>query len=146
MNLREVALGKEGDGSGYYLRCGAEAGIPGLRRIFEMLSDDEVRHAAALHALHALQGGARVELAHSPTLDGAKSILRRLAVRESALSTFNGLCGQLAREAAHGWEKELFLTIAAEDEMHFTLLEYMCDLLKPAGSVGGGDAGGTDAN
>ena len=160
MDSMDVAFGKEGDGKGYYLRCGAEAGIPGLSRIFDMFSEDEGRHA---DALRALQGGARVELSHSATLDGARSILRRLSVEEAALSSFNGdlgcygsamdfeaanvrLCGQLAREAGAGWERELFLKIAAEDEIHFTLLEHMCDLLKTALPAGAGRAGATDAN
>lgn len=160
MNSSDVAFQKEGDRRGYYQRCGAEAGIPGLTRIFDMLSEDEVRHAKALQAL---QDGMQVELPHSATLEGAKTILRRLSVQEAALSGFNGnlncygsamdfeaanvrLCGELAREAVHGWEKELFLKIAAEDEIHFTLLEYICDLLKAGLPACGGDAGVSDAN
>jgi rubrerythrin len=152
MESSDVVLRKAGDGKGYYERCGAEAGIPGLSRIFAMLSEDELRHAAALRAL---QNGARVELAHSTTLDGARSILHRLAVQGAAPTQFNGnlasfhsamdfeaasvrLHGQLAREAQHAWEKELFLKIAAEDEMHFTLLEHMRELLEPLHSADGG--------
>lgn len=145
MKWRDVALGKDAEGGGYYLRCGAEAGVPALSRIFEMFSEDESRHA---DALAALEQGTRVELEQSTTLDGARGILRRLAVEENALARFNGdllsyryamdyeaanvrLYGQLAREAAQGWERDLFLKIAAEDEIHFTLLEYMRELLEP---------------
>jgi hypothetical protein len=152
MESRDVVLRKAGEGKGYYARCGAEAGIPGLSRIFAMLSEDELRHA---DALRAQQSGARVELAHSTTLDGARSILHRLAVQGAA--QFNGdlasfhramdfeaasvrLHGQLAREAQHAWERELFLKIAAEDEMHFTLLEHMRELLEPVHADGGSDA------
>jgi bacterioferritin (cytochrome b1) len=158
MNSRDVACGRKGDGREYYQLCGAEAGIPELSRIFEMLSEDEARHA---HALRALKEGDPVDLGGSPTLDGAGPILRALSVQEATLAHFSGdlrrygsamdfeaanirLCGQLAREAAHGWERELLLKIAAEDEVHFTLLEYMCDLLRPA--CGTGEAGGGDAN
>lgn len=149
MDSRDMVLRKEGDGMGYYERCGAEAGISGLASIFRMLSQDELRHA---DALRALQSGARVELPPSSTLDGAKAILRRLSVQDPPPSRCNvGLgsylramqfeavsaraCGELAREAPSGWEKELFLRIAAEDEMHFTLLEQMHELLaeEPAG-------------
>ena len=146
MDTKDVLLRKEGDGKLYYQRCGAEAGIPGLSRIFDMLSRDEVRHA---DSLRALQKGVRVELPQSETLEGARRILRALSVRESALDDFNGdlraylfamdfestsagMCGQLAREAHPGWERELFLNIAAEDEMHFTLIEHMRELLEPA--------------
>jgi rubrerythrin len=145
MESREVVLRKEGNAKGYYERCCAEAGIPELSRIFAMLSEDELRH---VDALRALQSGARVELAHSTTLDGARHLLRHLSVQDATLARFNGdlesygcamdfeatsvrLCGQLAREAEHKWEKELFLKIAAEDEMHFTLLEHMRELLEP---------------
>jgi rubrerythrin len=144
MNFRDVALSKEGDGLGHYQKCRSEAGVQGLSSIFEMFSADELRHA---EALRALQNGAMVELPRSATLDGAKSILRRLSVQQAELSQFNGdlrcylsamnfesstarACGQLARESDRGWEKELLLNIAAEDEMHFTLLEQMCELLE----------------
>ena len=145
MDSKDVVLRKAGEGKGYYDRCGAEAGVPGLSRIFAMLSEDELRHA---DALRAHRSGARVELAHSGTLDGARFILRNLSVQKESLEQFNGdlasffcamdfeaasvrLYGQLAREAEHHWEKELFLKIAAEDEMHFTLLEHMRELLEP---------------
>ena len=160
MNPIEVVLRKEGDGKGYYERCGAEAGVPGLSRIFDMFSRDEVRHA---DALRALVKGARVELAQSQTLDGAKCILRRLSVQDAPLSTFHGnlgsygcamdfeaasarACGKLALEAPSSWEKELYLKIAADDEMHFTLLEHIRELLESASRAGGGEVGGGDAN
>ena len=154
MNAEEVLLRKEGDGKLHYQRCGAEAGVPGLSLIFNMLSEDELRHA---EALRALQNGIKVELAQSATLDGARRILRALSVREAALSSFHGdlrcylsamdfestsadSCCQLAREACHGWERELFLKIAAEDEMHFTLIEHMRELLAAEPEDGGLDA------
>ena len=126
MESGDVVLRKEGDGKGYYERCGAEAGIPGLSRIFAMLSEDEVRHAAALRAM---QSGARVELSHSTTLDGARYILRHLSVQDAALAQFNGdlasygcamdfeaasvrLYGQLARQAEHTWRRAASETLA----------------------------------
>ena len=110
MNSRDVAFGRKGDGREYYQLCGAEAGIPGLSRIFQMFCEDEARHA---HALRALQEGARVDLDGSPTLDRARPILRALSVQEAALVHFNGDlarygsamdfdAARLAREAVHG--------------------------------------------
>ena len=160
MESRDVVLRKAGEGKGYYERCGAEAGVPGLSRIFAMLSEDELRHA---EALLAHENGAQVELAHSTILDGARYILRHLSVQGGSLAQFNGdlasyqcamdfeaasvrLYGQLARDAEHHWERELFLKIAAEDEMHFTLLEHMRELLEASCGAGGGADGVTDAN
>ncbi|ACH38527.1 ferritin-like domain protein [Citrifermentans bemidjiense Bem] len=155
MDSRDMALRKEGDARGYYERCGAEAGIAGFTSIFRMFTEDETRHA---DALRALQDGARVELPASATLDGARRILRRLAVQEGVLSFTGDLgcyksamqfeavsaraCGKLAEEAS-GWERELFLRIAADDEIHFTLLEEMHELLQVYGEEPGGmcDAG-----
>lgn len=156
MDSRDMALKKEGDARGYYERCGAEAGIAGFTTIFRMFSEDETRHA---DALRALLNGARVELPVSKTLAGARTILRRLAVREGSLSFTGDLasyrsamqfeavsaraCGKLALEAPSGWERELFLRIAADDEIHFTLLEEMRELLQVHGEETGGvcDAG-----
>jgi hypothetical protein len=160
MESRDVVLRKAGEGKAYYERCGAEAGVPGLSRIFAMLSEDELRHA---EALRAHQAGDQVELAHSTTLDTARFILRDLSVQGAELAQFNGdlasyscamdfeaasvrLHGQLAREAQHHWERELFLKIAAEDEMHFTLLEHMRELLEPAFYSGPGADGVHDAD
>ena len=158
MKPRDLALRKEDDGMGYYRRCGAAAGIPELSRIFDLLSQDEARHADALHALGS---GARVTLPPSPTLEGARPILRRLSLAEAPLSHFAGdlraylvamdfesnsagVCERLAAEALCEWEREMLLTIAAEDEIHFTLLEHVCELLEPA--AGGGRDGGIDAD
>lgn len=145
MNSREMVLRKEGDGKGYYERCSAEAGIAGLCSIFKMFSEDELRHAGALRAL---QDGGRVDLRQSATLEGARKILRRLSVQE--LSRDHGdpglyrsamqfeaisarACSELAREALHPWERQLFQTMAEEDEIHFTLLEQMQELLEEGG-------------
>lgn len=159
MDSRDMVLRKEGDGRGYYERCGAEAGVAGIASIFRMFSEDELRHA---DALRALQRGGRVELSDSGTLDGARSILRTLFAEGEVLSAFNGdlgcyrhamrfealsarACGRLASEARNGWERELFLRMAAEDEIHFTILEQMEELLEShrqdLRANGGGDAG-----
>lgn len=150
MDPSDVMLRKEEDGKGYYQRFGAEAGIPELSEIFAMMGDDEVRHA---DALRALQREARVDLPRSATLEGALPILRRLESRKISLANFSGditaygaamaneaatarLCGELARQASHRWDRELFLKIAADDEIHFTLLEQMRDLLEPVAAGG----------
>lgn len=151
MTFSDVVLRKEGDGKGYERFC-AEAGIADLSQIFAMLSEDEKRH---VDALRALQSGGRVDLVRSSTLDGARHILRRLSVEETALCGFNGdlhryiaamdfeaatarACGELAREASHSWERELFQKIAEEDEIHFTLLEQLRELLEGVTMTRGG--------
>lgn len=144
MDSNDVVLRKTGEEKGYYERCGAETGVPALTCIFAMLSDDERRHG---EALKAQRSGARAVLSHSTTLEGARFLLRHLSVQDAALKQFNGdlgalglamdfeaasvrLYGKLAREAEHQWERELFLKIAAEDEVHFTLLEQMREMLE----------------
>jgi hypothetical protein len=125
-----------------------------------MLSEDELRHA---DALRAQQSGSRVELGHSATLDCARFLLRNLSVQDSVLARFNGdlacylsamdfeaasvrLHGQLARDAENHWEKELYLKIAAEDEMHFTLIEHMRELLETSWDGEAERVGGLDAD
>ncbi|HJV64766.1 MAG TPA: ferritin [Geomonas sp.] len=154
----DVVLRKEGDWKGQYERFGEEAGIADLCHIFAMLSEDERRH---IDALRALQTGGRVDFTRSTILDGARQILRRLSAEEKALHGFRGdlhsyiaamdfeaatarACGALAREATHGWERELFQMIAEEDEIHFTLLEQMRELLETVARARGGEI--RDAN
>lgn len=152
MDSSDVLLRKEGDGRGYYQRCGAEAGIPELSRLFDMMTQDEVRHA---DALRALRNEARVDLPKSNTLEGALPILRRLSIE--TLGAFSGdlatyrkvmdyeatnvrICGELARQASHRWERELFQKIAADEEIHFTILEQVRELLQPVVAEWRGDA------
>jgi hypothetical protein len=144
MEACDVVLRKAGEGRGYYERCGAEAGIPALSRIFAMMSEDELHHA---EALRAQQAGAQVELPRSVTVEGARFLLRSLALQHAILEQYNGdlsclddamafeaasvrFYGRRARESQHRGEQELYLKIAAEDEMHFTLLEHMRELLE----------------
>jgi hypothetical protein len=150
MDSRDVLLRKEREKENYQ-RCSNEVGLPGLSRIFALLVQDEARH---LEALHWLQEGKRIDLAPSTTLENAKSILRRLSMEEGELSKFRGdlrsftsamdfeagsarVCAKLANETAEGWKKELLSRIAAEDEMHFTLLEEIHELLEPFSARGG---------
>lgn len=157
MDVLDVVLRKEGDGNTYYRRCGSDAGIAGVSRIFEMLSEDEMRHT---DALRALTDGVRVEFPPSPTLESARRILRTLSVEQDDLYGFSGdprcllssmdfeattagACCELARQANSGWERELLLKIAAEDEIHFTVIEHMRELLTEL-SEGGADDGGED--
>jgi len=153
MDVHDVVLRKEDDGKRYYGACGLRAADVGLKRLFEMLSRDEAVHAEALRALH---NGVRVELPYSPTLDGARNILRALSLRQKLFAEIDdgeldsylsamafeaataSLCCELAREAAHGWQRELYLKIAAEDEIHFTVIEHLRELLAAA-LKGGGD-------
>lgn len=144
MESRDVVLRKTVEGRGYYEGCQTAVGLPGVAGIFALLSVDEQRHA---EALKAHQDGVPVELAQSGTLEGARFILRNLAVQLSGREQLDDelvcvsramdfeaasvrLYGQLAREAEHHGEKELYLKIAADDEMHFTLLEHVRELLE----------------
>jgi len=144
MESRDVVLRKTGEGVAYYEGCQTAVGLPGVAGIFALLSEDEQRHA---QALKAQREGVPVDLAQSRTLDGARFILRNLAVQLCGLEQLDDelvcvsramdfeaasvrLYGQLAREAQHHWEKELYLKIAADDEIHFTLLEQMRELLE----------------
>jgi hypothetical protein len=149
MDPRDVLLRKEREKLNYQ-RCSTEAVLPELSRIFALLVQDETRH---LDALRGLQEGKPCDLAPSATLENAKSILRRLSMEELELSRFRGdlrtftaamdfeagsarVCGKLADER-EGWQRELLSKIAAEDEMHFTLLEEICELLEPYAARGG---------
>jgi hypothetical protein len=153
MNPRDVLLRKEREKE-VYERCSSNAVLPELSRIFALLVQDETRH---LEALRGLQEERRIDLPPSTTLENAKSILRRLSVEERELSRFRGdlrpftsamdfeagcarVCAKLANETTEGWQKELLCRIAAEDEMHFTLLEELHELLEPFSARGKGGA------
>lgn len=131
---------------GFYRQLGAADGRTGIGRIFAMLADDELRHGSALQAFEA--GGA-VMLDGSSTLAAAKVILRRLSFQDTPLAhcsydlerfqlamnseadcarTFNSL----AARAVEPSERDFFLRLAADEEIHFTLLENMHELVSAA--------------
>ena len=82
------------------------------------------------------------------TLEKARFMLRRLAVADGPPSgppeELEVFCRAMDFEAdsadaytrlaqqSSGWQKELFMGIAAEEEIHFTLLEHLRELLEPA--------------
>ncbi|MCM0083727.1 ferritin [Geomonas sp. Red32] len=141
MTPKDVVLSKEGDGKGRYERFSALSPNPEVSRIFTMISEDEARHAEALRALEA---AGKVDLPNSRTLDGARPLLHSLRSgkrqrfryeKEEYLAALDFEAAsarhlwELAREATHVWERELLIKMAEEDEVHFTLLEQIGELL-----------------
>ncbi|MBJ6725114.1 ferritin family protein [Geomesophilobacter sediminis] len=143
METMEHLLQRKEEGRGFYHRMGAQSGSAGIRKFFGMLAEDEMRQE---RVLLALRRGTLPDLEDFVTLDEAKGILRRLSLHQpyyipeegdlQRLATameFEARCAQICREIAaadgDGCRKELFLSIAAEEEVHFTLLEQMREVV-----------------
>ncbi|GFO55144.1 hypothetical protein GMSM_21510 [Geomonas sp. Red276] len=141
MTPKDVVLSKEEVGKGRYERFSALSPNPDVSRIFTMISEDEARHAEALRALEA---AGKVDLPTSATLEWARPLLHSLrsgkrqrfryetaeylAALDFEASSARHLW-ELAREATHLWERELLMRMAEEDEVHFTLLEQLGEIL-----------------
>ncbi|UFS69626.1 ferritin [Geomonas sp. RF6] len=142
MSAMEGALRRKEEVKRYYQN--ATAGLPETSgQLFAMLAEDEERHRLAISDL---EQGAQATLHPSATLEKARFILRRLSFVDAASGDHEELevfyramdmeaasaerYARLAEESS-GWQKELFRGIAAEEEMHFTLLENLREILDP---------------
>jgi rubrerythrin len=146
MGTIEGVLRRKDAEMGFYRQLGAADGNTGIGDIFAMLAEDELRHRSAIQAL---EEGEPVVLESSPTLDAAKAILRRLSVLDAPLAGFSfdlerlhlamALEADCARAfallAAHADEdsqRRLFSRLAEDEEIHFTLIENMHELVSAA--------------
>lgn len=140
--MLDAALRRKEEVKWYYERH-AVAGIAEVAQIFSLFAEDEKRHGIAMRSLWE---GSPTELEHSPTLDRAKPLLRRMVsidapqgacaaetqvfCRAMNFEAENvGIYYEMALKAPDGWQRELLLKIAAEEETHFSLLEEMRELL-----------------
>lgn len=145
METMEDLLQRKEEGRGFYHHMGAQSSNAEIRRLCGMLAEDEMRQE---RVLLALRRGKAPQLEGSLTLDEAKGILRKLSlddpcssglvcevVRLDTAMEYEARCVRICREiadAVEGPQRELFLRMAAEEEVHYTLLEQMRDVVHGA--------------
>lgn len=138
MNLFEFALKMEKDGQGYYEKLADQTDLPGLKKIFTRLAEDEQKHYAIFQRLQA--GKTAPDLQQSSSLDEVENIFASLPLPEVAsknlaetLKAYQyamkveadsvALYEKSAAEEDNPETKELLLRIAAEEQRHFKIME-----------------------
>jgi rubrerythrin len=72
MNIYEFAMQMEVDGEQYYRKLAGESSSAGMKRIFQMLADEEVKHYKIIELMSRVT--VPPELSRTPLLDNVKNI------------------------------------------------------------------------
>ncbi len=145
MDIYDYAMEMERDGENLYRQLETKTPNKGLKSIFAMLADAEVRHCKLFHNMKMHD---KVHLAETPILDTVKNIFVQMSekkeievdVSEIELYKKAQEIEQKSREfyleKAAGVEKsqkEVFLRIADEEKRHYFILEKIIDFVnRPA--------------
>lgn len=136
MDIFDYAMQMEKDGEDYYRQLAEQAGNKGLKTIFTMLAEEEVKHYRVVEAMKA----ARPEMAETTVLADAQNVFAQM--KESG-EKFDFDTGQpdlyrkaqdiekksqdfyreKASEVEHEYQREIFLKLADEEQRHYFLLE-----------------------
>jgi len=142
MDIYEYAMQMERDGENYYRELEAKTPNKGLRTIFAMLADAEVRHCKLFQNMKVHD---KVHVADSPILKDVKNIFIQMReqnqteVDVSHMEMFKKALDierksrDFYLEKAHGVDqsqKEVFLKIADEEKRHYFILEKIIDFVE----------------
>ena len=94
MDIFDYAMKMEQDGRKFYLDLTENAENKGIRRILQMLADDEQKHYAVLEEMKTK----KPDMAATTILDDAKNVFEELG-REENPSSFTATQGDLYRKA-----------------------------------------------
>lgn len=137
MNVYEYAMKVEKEGEAYYREMATNANNPGLKRIFTMLADEEVKHYNVFKNMMKKES---IDLEKLNLLTDTKTIFQTLneekdnvnfdseqiqfykdaILREESSHNFYA---QKAKELDDEIEKKIFLQIADEEVKHKRVLE-----------------------
>ncbi len=137
MNVYEYAMKVEKEGETYYREMAEKANNPGLKRIFTMLADEEVKH---YHVFKNMMNDEKVKLDNLNLITDTKTIFETLKAQKNEvdldIEQINFYKDAIAREEnSYDFyiyeasklkdknEKEIFLKIANEEIKHKKILE-----------------------
>ena len=143
MKLFDFAMQMEKDGEAYYRELAAKCKIQGLKKILNMLADDEVGH---YNAFKKLREGSPAEILESEVLAKAKNVFVEIREREKSFNLAGSeielyqkaieiekksedFYREKAGEVDRQEEKDILLKIAEDEKRHRFLLKNTCDFL-----------------
>jgi rubrerythrin len=146
MNIYEYAMQMEVDGEQYYLELAAQSDSSGLRRIFQMLADEEVKHYKVVEKMSRREN-IPAQLARTEILDKVKNVFAEMKENEPVprIDTTNATKSFLkARDIEEESEKfyrvqagkvqdpaqrEIFLQLAREEGKHLRIMENIIEFV-----------------
>jgi len=143
MNIFEFAMQKERDAENFYRDLAGKAKSPGLRKIFNMLADAEIRH---FEVVRHMQESAP-DVPPATILDDAVATFREMRrnkdydvgyeerqveVYEKARAMEKESCDfytQQAEETDDETSAEIFRQLAGQESMHYRLVDHLAEFV-----------------
>ena len=144
MNIYEYAMKMERDSESYYRELAEETEYEGLKNIFTMLADEEVKHFNVVEGM--LETDAHAELADTDVLANAKNIFIEMKesgrkfdfdapqtdvyrkareIEEKSNKFYMEMSGKVENET----QRAILLRLAAEEEKHMFLIENIIEFV-----------------
>lgn len=137
MNVYEYAMKVEKEGEAYYREMAAAASNPGLKRIFTMLADEEVKH---YNVFRNMMKKEEIDIDKLDLITDTKTIFQTLAEERDNVNfeqtqiqfykdaiareeSSQNYYAEKAQELEDEVEKTIFLQIAEEEVKHKRVLE-----------------------
>lgn len=146
MNIYTYAMQMEVDGEKYYRELAEQSDSPGLKRIFLMLADEEVKHYKVIDRMSRRET-LPADLARTEILDNVKNVFASMKDTEPELRVDTTAATQsylkardieaesekFYREQADKVEdrtqREIFLQLAREEGKHLRIMENIVDFV-----------------
>ncbi len=153
MDILDFAMQMEKDGEQFYREAAEKVSHEGMKRIFNMLADDEAKHYMVLQSMKK----EIPQMMDTPILSFAENIFVQMKeqkeewpLEDSQLALYEKardierrswtFYQEKGNEATDPSQKELFQKIAYEEEKHFLLLDNLVELvLRPQNWVEDGE-------
>ncbi|WP_432822476.1 ferritin-like domain-containing protein [Trichloromonas sp.] len=143
MNVYDFAMKMELDGKAYYQKMAEKTKLPGLKKIFLQLAEDEQKHYDIFQGLKKKTPSA---MAATTALDEAKNVFAKLLKEKSAAAEIGGdlegyrYAMKLEADSYRFYEdaasrepdakvKDLLLKVAGEEQKHFNILQNVFDFV-----------------
>jgi len=139
VNIFEFALKMEKDGEDYYRQLADASKTEGLQKIFEMLADEEVKHAKVIEGMRRKIRETQFE--DSPILDNVTNVFQNMKEQKQPLhidattetekyrnardieEASREFYQKEAKESDNQHQRQLFLKLAAEEAKHLRIMK-----------------------
>jgi rubrerythrin len=145
MNIYEYAMRMEKDGEQYYRLLAEDSKTTGLRKIFTMLADEEVKHYKIIDRM--ARKSALTPFAETSILNGVKNVFQDMKDSRqelhidsmAATESYRKACDleeqsrifyqEKAEEVGSDQARKIFLRLADEEQEHFRIMETLVEFV-----------------
>jgi len=142
MNMFEYAMQMEKDGENLYRELAQKSDGPGIKNIFDMLADDEIKHYKIFENMKRKE---KPQMAETEVLSSARNIFAQLKEEKkidyklSQIELYKkaqelekkteDFYWEKGEEVEDEYQKAMFLKIAEEEKKHYFLLDNIIEFV-----------------